>query len=175
MRFALINPPWDFEGSIYFGCRERHLPLEFGYSKALLEEAGHEVTLIDGHLDELTYSEIFERVKEFAPEVIVVTTAPTYLFWRCAPPELRVPQQLCQLLRGVPAKLVVVGPHGSTTPGAALKKLDADIVILGECEEILPQLAGDFSEISSIAFRDGENVVIRGLNRASGLEAFARP
>ena len=37
MRFALINPPWDFEGSIYFGCRERHLPLEFGYSKALLE------------------------------------------------------------------------------------------------------------------------------------------
>ena len=33
MRFALINPAWNFEGSIYFGCREPHLPLEFGYSK----------------------------------------------------------------------------------------------------------------------------------------------
>jgi anaerobic magnesium-protoporphyrin IX monomethyl ester cyclase len=170
MRFALINPPWDFEGSIYFGCRERHLPLEFGYSKALLEQAGHEVTLIDGHLDDFTYSEVYERVKEFAPDVMVVTTAPTYLFWRCAPPELRVPQKLCQLLRELPAKLVVVGPHGSTTPGAALKKLDADIVILGECEEILPQLAGDLSDVTSIAFREGENVVVRGPNRASDMK-----
>jgi anaerobic magnesium-protoporphyrin IX monomethyl ester cyclase len=170
MRFALVNPPWDFEGSIYFGCRERHLPLEFGYSKALLEEAGHEVTLIDGHLDNLTYSEVFERVKDFAPDVIAVTTAPTYLFWRCAPPELRVPQELCLLLRALPAKLVIVGPHGSTTPGAALNKLDADIVILGECEEILPQVADDLSDVSSIAFREDGNVVIHRPNHAADMK-----
>jgi len=170
MPFALVNPPWDFEGSIYFGCRERHLPLEFGYSKALLEEAGHEVTLIDGHLDNLTYSEVFERVKDFAPDVIAVTTAPTYLFWRCAPPELRVPQELCLLLRALPAKLVIVGPHGSTTPGAALNKLDADIVILGECEEILPQVADDLSDVSSIAFREDGNVVIHRPNHAADMK-----
>ncbi len=172
MRFALINPPWEFEGSIYFGCREPHLPLEFGYSKALLEQAGHEVMLVDGHLDNLTYSQIVERVTDFAPEVIVVTTAPTYLFWRCAPPELRVPQELCKLLRTLPGKLVVVGPHGSTTPGAALKKLGADIVILGECEEILPQLAGNLSEVPSIAFREGDQVVVRGPNRASDMKSL---
>ncbi len=80
-------------------------------------------------------------MREFAPDFMVVTTAPTYLFWRCAPPELRVPQELCDALRGLQAKLVVVGPHGSTTPRATLKKLDADVVVLGECEEILPQLA----------------------------------
>jgi anaerobic magnesium-protoporphyrin IX monomethyl ester cyclase len=170
MRFALINPPWDFEGSIYFGCRERHLPLEFGYSKVLLDQAGHEVTLIDGHLDNSTYSQVFECVKEFAPDVIVVTTAPTYLFWRCAPPELRVPQELCTLLRTLPVRLVIVGPHGSTTPGAALKKLDADIVVLGECEEILPQLTGNLSDASSIAFREGGKVVVRGPNRASDMK-----
>jgi len=170
MRFALVNPPWDFEGSIYFGCRERHLPLEFGYSKALLEQSGHEVTLVDGHLDNLTYSQVFERVKEFAPDVIAVTTAPTYLFWRCAPPELRVPQELCTLLRPLPAKLVIVGPHGSTTPGAALKKLDADIVVLGECEEILPQLTGNLLDVSSIAFRVDGNVVVHGPNRAADMK-----
>ncbi len=170
MRFALINPPWEFEGSIYFGCREPHLPLEFGYSKALLEQAGNEVILVDGHLDNLTYSQIVERVTDFAPEVIVVTTAPTYLFWRCAPPELRVPQELCKLLRTVPGKLVVVGPHGSTTPGAALRKLGADIVILGECEEILPQLAENLSEVPSIAFREADQVVVRGPNRASDMK-----
>src|SRR5438477_9321666 len=172
MRFALINPPWDFEGSIYFGCREPHLPLEFGYSKVLLEQVGHEVILVDGHLENLTYSQIFERVTDFAPEVVVITTAPTYLFWRCAPPELRVPQELCKLLRTLPGKLVIVGPHGSTTPGAALRKLDADIVILGECEEILPQLAGNLSDVSSIALREGDQVIVRGPNRASDMKSL---
>ena len=27
-RVALVNPPWSFEGSIYSGCREPHLPIE---------------------------------------------------------------------------------------------------------------------------------------------------
>src|SRR3954454_8528986 len=158
MRFALINPRWDFEGSIYFGCREPHLPLEFGYSKALLEQAGHEVILIDGHLEDLNHAQILDRLTGFTPDIIAVTTAPTYLFWRCAPPELRVPQELCKLLRPLPAKLVVVGPHSSTTPRATLKKLNADVVVLGECEEILPQLAGDLAEVPSIAFHEGDDI-----------------
>jgi hypothetical protein len=29
----------------------------------------------------------------------VVTTAPSYLFWRCAPPELRVPQETFEAAR----------------------------------------------------------------------------
>ena len=33
------------------------------------------------------------------PDVTVVTTAPSYLFWRCAPPELRVPQETIEALR----------------------------------------------------------------------------
>ena len=28
MRVALVNPSWSYEGSIYFGCRAPHLPLE---------------------------------------------------------------------------------------------------------------------------------------------------
>ena len=170
MRFALVNPPWSFDGSIYFGCREPHLSLELGYSKTLLEESGHEALLIDGHLDELTVPEIIGRVREFRPDFIVVTTAPTYLFWRCAPPELRVPQELCRALSGIDSKLVVVGPHGSTTPRAALKKLEADIVVLGECEEILPQLAGGLEQTSSICFQQGDTIVVRGPNRASDMK-----
>src|SRR3954453_23922078 len=91
VRYALINPNWTFEGSIYFGCREPHLPLEFGYSKALLEQAGHEVCLIDGQLESLSLEQIRGRVTAFRPDITVITTAPSYLFWRCAPPELRVP------------------------------------------------------------------------------------
>ncbi len=67
MRFALINPAWSFEGSIYFGCREPHLPVEYGYSKALLEARGHEVVVVDGQVEELTEAEIVDRVKAFGP------------------------------------------------------------------------------------------------------------
>jgi len=172
MRYALLNPAWSFEGSIYFGCREPHLPLEFGYSKALLEQKGHEALLIDGQLEELTQQQIVERVRQFAPDFVVVTTAPSYLFWRCAPPELRIPQELCRELRPLGAKLIVVGPHGSTTPRSTLKKLDADVVVLGECEEILSQLANGVDGVSSVAFRQGDEIVLRGPNRAADMKSL---
>jgi hypothetical protein len=53
MRVALLNPCWSFEGSIYLGCRDPHLPLEHGYAKALLQPQGHETLLIDAHLRDL--------------------------------------------------------------------------------------------------------------------------
>lgn len=172
MRYALVNPPWSYEGSIYFGCRSPHLPLELGYSKALLEHAGHEALLVDGHLDNLAQAEIVSRVGAFAPDFIIVSTAPTYLFWRCPPPEVRLPLELFRAFAGLGAKLVAVGPHGSTTPRAALKKLGVDIVILGECEEILPQLASGIGEATSLAFREGERIVVRGPNRAADMKAL---
>src|SRR5205823_15082086 len=99
MRYSLINPRWSFEGSIYFGCREPHLPLEYGYSKALLERAGHEVEIVDAQMDGLSLDEVRARVAAFAPDISVVTTAPSYLFWRCAPPELRVPMETVRAIR----------------------------------------------------------------------------
>ena len=41
MKFALVNPAWEFSGSIYFGCQEAHYPLEllFGFDK--IREARH--------------------------------------------------------------------------------------------------------------------------------------
>ena len=65
MRFSLINPAWRFEQSIYFGCREPHLPLELNYSKALLEASGHEAEIIDGQLEGLSSADIFDRVQSF--------------------------------------------------------------------------------------------------------------
>jgi anaerobic magnesium-protoporphyrin IX monomethyl ester cyclase len=141
LRYTLINPPWSFDGSIYFGCREPHLPLEYGYSKALLEAAGHDVDVVDAQLDSLTLDNVRERVRAFRPDFTVVTTAPSYLFWRCAPPELRVPLETLRAVRDIAGMTVVVGPHASTTPAATRRKLDADVVIMGECEELLPKLA----------------------------------
>ncbi|MDQ6663019.1 MAG: TIGR04295 family B12-binding domain-containing radical SAM protein [Acidobacteriota bacterium] len=141
MKYLLLNPNWTFDGSIYFGCREPHLPLEYGYSKALLEREGHEARIVDGQIENLSREEIRERVADFHADFLVVTTAPSYLFWRCAPPELRVPQQSLQDLTGLARQTIAVGPHASTTPAATLRKLGVDVVVMGECEEILPRFA----------------------------------
>lgn len=167
MNIALINPAWDFTGSIYFGCREPHLPLEFGYAKALLEAAGHHATIIDGQLDGLNDDQIVAAAAAFRPEMMVITTAPSYLFWRCAPPELRVPMQLARRLRPLGGSMVAVGPHASSTPEATLRKLGVDLVVMGECEEVLVSVAAALtsncatlpaalSEVPSICYtRDG--------------------
>src|SRR5213076_1569122 len=100
-----------------------------------------EVRIIDGQLEQLEISDIYKRVADFGPDVLVVTTAPSYLFWRCAPPELRVPQQVLASLEGIRGTRVVIGPHASTTPAATLRKLNVDVAVLGESEEVLPRLA----------------------------------
>jgi len=172
LRYALINPNWSFKGSIYFGCREPHLPLEFGYSKALLEAAGHEAEIIDAQLESLSLQQVRERVEDFEPDFKVVTTAPSYLFWRCAPPELRIPQLTARALRDVAGKLVVVGPHASTTPRATLRKLQADAVVLGECEEILPQLASGWTALQSVCFWAGDAPWVQGGTHASDMTSL---
>lgn len=141
MRVALVNPPWSFEHSIYFGCREPHLPLELGYARAMLEQDGHATLLVDGHLFNRSTQDVADEVAAFRPDMTVVTTAPSYLFWRCAPPELRVPREMLDVIGGRGGVTVAVGPHGSATPAAVLRKLDVDVVLRGECEEAIRALA----------------------------------
>ncbi|MBI3802770.1 MAG: TIGR04295 family B12-binding domain-containing radical SAM protein [Nitrospirae bacterium] len=176
MKVALVNPHWRFEGSIYFGCREPHLPLEYGYAKVLLERIGAEVLIVDGHLERLSQEEVQSRVASFAPDFTVITSAPSYLFWRCAPPELRIPIEAARDLREVGGTLIAVGPHGSTTPTITLKKLEVDVVVLGEPEEILPLLvqktAGEWRGIPSICYREGDEIRVQGGPHAGDLAAL---
>ncbi len=117
--------------------------------------------------------ELAGQVSRFAPDMIVVTTAPSYLFWRCAPPELRVPQLTLAALAGIAEMTVAVGPHGSTTPRATLRKLGVDAVIMGECEEVLLSLAETprwrWSEIAGLCRRDGGDIVIQGGPQAADM------
>jgi B12-binding domain/radical SAM domain protein of rhizo-twelve system len=156
MRIALINPAWSFDGSIYFGCREPHLPLELGYARALLERNGHVVRLLDAPLAGADLQALQNEVESFHPDVSVLTTAPSYLFWRCAQPELRVPMQTARALRPYTDRLIAVGPHASTTPRSVLRKLGADAVVMGECEEALLRLVetepANYNQLDSIAY-----------------------
>jgi anaerobic magnesium-protoporphyrin IX monomethyl ester cyclase len=169
VKVALVNPHWDFANSIYFGCREPHFPLELAYAKASLEVYGHEPLLLDGHLFGRDAASLAAEVAAFAPAFTVITTAPSYLFWRCAPPELRVPRAVVQALDGRGGKLIAVGPHGSVTPGATLRKLGVEAVIRGECEEAILGCAasGDVAGVPGAAYRDGDALRLNGPNQAT--------
>jgi len=181
VRVALVNPAWDFQGSVYFGCREAHLPLEYGYARELLRAAGHDAKIFDAQLCGLDVASLRTEVRAFAPEMTVVTTAPSYLFWRCAPPELRVPMQTVRALRDIGGLFVAVGPHASTTPATTIQKLGVDVAVLGECEEVLLALATagaeEFGHVDSIAYREASRdsrgeVVTRGPLNASDMSAL---
>ena len=113
MKFALVNPAWDFHGSIYFGCQEPHYPLELLFAYDQIAAAGHEPLLVDAQSDQLSIQQVKKRLNEFDPNFLVIPTAPSYLFWRCPPPELRVPQTWFRELDSKAVK-VAIGPHSST-------------------------------------------------------------
>jgi len=169
MRVALVNPRWSFEHSIYFGCRQPHLPLELGYAQAMLKREGHTVLLLDGHLFDRDDEDLAAEIADFGAEMTVVATAPSYLFWRCAPPELRVPARFFRVLGRRGGRTVAVGPHGSVTPGATLRKLAVDAVVRGECEKVVAALASapDWSRVPSIARVSEDRVQISGPLAAS--------
>jgi anaerobic magnesium-protoporphyrin IX monomethyl ester cyclase len=154
MKFALVNPAWDFHGSIYFGCQEPHYPLELLFAFDKIKEGGHEARLIDAQLHSLAIQNVKRELDEFDPDFLVIPTAPSYLFWRCPPPELRIPRQWFAGLNGRAVK-IAIGPHASATPGPTLRKLDCDVVFRGEPDEVIVQLASRaWSEIEGCCWRD---------------------
>ena len=158
MRFALVNPAWTYEGSTYFGCQDPHYPLELLFGFDQIKEAGHEPLLIDAHLDQLSTQRVKATLDGFQPDFLVIPTAPSYLFWRCPPPELRVPQKWFTEL-GTKAVKIAIGPHSSATPAATLRKLNCDVAMRGEPDQTLPLLATrPWSEIEGCCWRDESGI-----------------
>lgn len=153
MKFALVNPNWEFKGSTYFGCPDPHVPLElmFAYDQACA--AGHEALLVDAQTDNLTLQEAKRRLKRFRPDFLVLPTAPSYLFWRCPPPELRVPMEWFQGLETRAVK-VAVGPHPSVTPATTIRKIGCDVALRGEPDQTVAQLADlPWERVTGCCFR----------------------
>ena len=140
MKFALVNPAWSFEKSTYFGCHEPHYPLELLFAFDQIQAAGHSALLLDAQVAKLATAEVRSKIEVFGPDFLVIPTAPSYLFWRCPPPELRVPQKWFAALDTGAVK-VAIGPHPSATPAATLRKLNCHVALRGEPDETIVQLA----------------------------------
>jgi len=152
-KFALLNPNWMFAGSTYFGCREPHYPLELLFAHDQIVAAGHESIVFDAHLNDLGLDDVKRWVCDYKPDFLVVPTAPSYLFWRCPQPELSIPIEWLAALGDGTTK-VAIGPHGSATPTATLRKTGCHVVLRGEPDQTLAQLADrPWDKIAGCCFR----------------------
>jgi B12-binding domain/radical SAM domain protein of rhizo-twelve system len=154
MKFALVNPNWNFKGSTYFGCHDPHYPLELMFASDKLRESGHDLLLVDAQNENLTTEEAKRRVDAFAPDFLVIPTAPSYLFWRCPPPEVKTPKQWFAEIGGKAVK-VAIGPHTSATPAASIRKLGCDVGMRGEPDQTILELASKpWAEIAGCSWKD---------------------
>lgn len=104
-----------------------HPPLGLAYLAAAVEQAGHEIIVIDAAALNLNYSQLITRLKNETPDIIGISTN-----------ILSAAQSLvlCRLIRKqVPSiKLVMGGPWASAVYDMLLKKRYCDFVVVGEGE-----------------------------------------
>ncbi len=155
MKYALVNPNWDFTGSTYFGCRDPHVPLELLFAADKLREAGHDCLVVDAQTNHLSVEDVRAEVRRLGPDFLVIPSAPSYLFWRCPPPEMRVPREWFAGIGGRAAK-VLIGPPGSATPRAAMRiNEEQRNFFLRKVRSALWTLKGKRLAVLGLAFKGG--------------------
>ncbi len=144
MRVVLINTP---NPRIRPGDEEENLGL--GYLAAVLRQAGHEVTLIDGTLERQTPAAIARRVSGGRYDLVGISI----LFQE----SLRSGLALVDVVRSsLPNAVIVAGGQPPTFLHRELLELSPglDAVVLGEAEEVIARLAGGPTrDLPGLAFR----------------------
>jgi len=131
VKIALVNPP-TLKGVFQ---HQLYLPLGLAYLAAVLEDDGHEVTVIDCPALEVDHEKLRAELASFEPMVVGITSmTPTI---QSALLSARVTKEAC------PDAIVVLGgPHATFTDKQVLTQEAAvDIVVRGEGEPTLLELA----------------------------------
>jgi len=169
---SLVNPP-PLKG-VY--RHQLYLPMGLAYLAAVLEEDGHEVTVIDCPALEMNLEQLKTKLASIEPNVIGITAmTPTI---QSALLSARAAKEACP-----DAMVVLGGPHATFMDEQVLAEEEAvDIVARGEGEETLLELAQNVSNpkglnrIEGITFRNNGQT-IRTPNRPfiQNLDELPRP
>lgn len=140
MNVLFVNPNWHLlPARMLPGCKRPHQPLELLYPATILAKT-HRVEIIDAFLERLNEDDLRQRIKSFNPDVVVLTTAPSYLFWRCCPPDISLPKITSCIVRSISkAFIILIGPHPTVSPEWVLEECEADFLIRGEPEVSLAE------------------------------------
>jgi len=160
MKIALIFTPlrpkraWKM-----FGKHIRVVPpLSLAYVAAIAEKAGHRVIIIDTAAEQLSLEDTIKRIRDFSPDIcgFTMTTLGFHqtLSW------------IKKIKEKVKIPVIVGGWHLSIYPQETMCHDDIDYAVIGESENILPDLlkalefGSSLYNIKGIAFRDNGRVII---------------
>jgi len=152
---VLANPPYpeDVPQAVF-------IPLGISYMTAVLEQNGYEVDVVDCQVSRTSQKELEDKFRSLNPD-IVGTTAATVTYF----PALRI-------LKAAKAALpncvtIIGGPHVTVLDERTFtESSDVDIVVRGEGEQTMLQLAGlvsegkirNLSEVAGITFKKNGQV-----------------
>jgi anaerobic magnesium-protoporphyrin IX monomethyl ester cyclase len=166
MKVLLIHPPWaEAYGSYQSAAKlgNAYPPLGLCYLAAVLEQAGHDVEIIDAEMEGKTESDIVARARRFGPDLIGITST-TSIF--------HIAKQTAKALRGKMPNVTIVigGPHCTAVLEESLADcLSADFAVYGESENtillLIDLLMGGTAaeEIRGLIYRDRQGIIRRNL------------
>lgn len=167
MRVLLARPSSHHVHRLLGGLREhkRLLPsflleaeVELGllYIASYLEQAGHQVSLLDLQLSRHPHEDLLQRLREEPPDLVGITACTGFL---------DTAQEIARAAKASGAVTVVGGHHPSALPGETLQSCsDFDYLIHGEGEHPMVELAQALERgepvdtISNLGFRRNGSV-----------------
>lgn len=167
MRILLLNPPFHprFSRSQRSPARTRssnlYYPIWLGYATGVLEQAGHEVKLVDAPATKLNRDQTVKLVAGFAPHLLVIdTSTPSILN------DLEVARALRTALPRPATFMVLVGTHASALPAETLVQAPwIDAVARREYDHTLRHLAAvlmagdDLSTVLGLSYNAATDIV----------------
>lgn len=134
--------------------------LGIGYIAAVLEKAGHSISVVDAHTEDLSPGEAVDKILSFNPEVVGLTATTNNRF-----PAIEIVRELKK--REPQIFIMLGGPHFTLTAKNALEQVsEIDCILQHEAEETVVELMAvwpdksKFDKILGITYRD-ENGEIR--------------
>jgi len=165
-KILLIYPSVTCYGS---GIVRPNLPMGLMYLTSFLKEKGVDVTLIDslaegynhqikkngGTKYGLSNSEIKNRIKEYKPEIVGISTMFTAYY--------NDSLELAKVIKEIDSEILVVmgGSHVSVDPEIVVKNKYIDIAVYGEGENTLLEIVKDkdITKIDGIVFKKGKKII----------------
>ena len=150
MRILLINPPWIKRNeNVWKNIACVMPPLGLGWMAAVLEKAGHDVAILDAHAERIDLDHLAGRLDELGRFDMVGITATTALINNAL--------EIARIIKvHMPQSPVVLGGvHPTVLPDESLAEPAVDLVVRGEGEQTILELAGQepLENIDGISYR----------------------
>ncbi len=164
MKILMLSPPFLYRfsrtsrspaiskgGCVYY-------PIWMGYATGVLEQAGHDVKLIDAPANGMTKEDVVKLVEEWKPELMVLDSVTA---------SFKNDVMIVDALKAVNPKgfAIMVGTHVGALPEESIREsTKIDAVARGEYDYIIRDLAEALTENKSldtvlgITYRDGKNI-----------------